>query len=185
MKIEARTLFMAALLMLSAYMLINKLLLPSTVQIMVQNGETTVKEIPNLYTITDSLIIAVSSFLLGISSYYLLVFKSEVGQKKGENIQEKGMAIKENSLNSDKYRTGKNTAENLLNILKGNEHKIIKELLEGEEMTQSELAVRTGIPKSTLSRTLHELERRNLIVRYENGMSKMVKLMQNHLELIK
>ena len=176
MKIEARTLFMAALLFLSAYMLINKLLLPSTVQIMVQNGETTVKEIPNLYTITDSLIIAVSSFLLGISSYYLLIFKSEVGQKRGESIQEIGMDVEKDCLNSDKYITDKNTADNLLNILKGNEQKIIKELLEGEEMNQAELAARIDIPKSTLSRTLQDLERRRLIIRYDNGMSKMVKL---------
>jgi len=43
-------------------------------------------------------------------------------------------------------------------------------------MNQAELAARIGIPKSTLSRTLQDLERRKLIIRYENGMSKMVKL---------
>nr|AAU83013.1 hypothetical protein GZ26B2_10 [uncultured archaeon GZfos26B2] len=41
---------------------------------------------------------------------------------------------------------------------------------------QAELAARIGIPKSTFSRTLSDMERRKLIVRYDNGMSKMVKL---------
>ncbi|CAD7775193.1 hypothetical protein AIOGIFDO_01737 [Candidatus Methanoperedenaceae archaeon GB37] len=44
------------------------------------------------------------------------------------------------------------------------------------EMNQTELGVRTGIPKSTLSRTLQDLERREVIIRYDEGMSKMVKL---------
>ncbi len=66
--------------------------------------------------------------------------------------------------------------ENILNALKGNEHRIIKELNDSGEMNQAELAARVDIPKSTLSRTLSDLERRKLIIRYENGMSKMVKL---------
>jgi uncharacterized membrane protein len=43
-------------------------------------------------------------------------------------------------------------------------------------MNQADLSARTGIPKSTLSRTLQNLEERKLVFRYDNGMSKMVKL---------
>jgi len=53
---------------------------------------------------------------------------------------------------------------------------VVKELNDSGEMNQAELAARIGIPKSTLSRTLQDLERRKLIIRYDNGMSKMVKL---------
>lgn len=69
-----------------------------------------------------------------------------------------------------------NNIESILNILKGNEQCVIKELLDGGEMNQAELAVRIGISKSTLSRTLYDLESRKLIIRYRNGVSKMVKL---------
>jgi uncharacterized membrane protein len=48
-------------------------------------------------------------------------------------------------------------------------------LIKYGEMNQADLSSRTGIPKSTLSRTLQNLEDRKLIHRYENGMSKMVK----------
>lgn len=44
------------------------------------------------------------------------------------------------------------------------------------ELNQAELASRADIPKSTLSRILADLEKRGVIIRYENGMSKMVKL---------
>ena len=47
-----------------------------------------------------------------------------------------------------------NNIESILNILKGNEQSVIKELLNGGEMNQVELAARIGISKSTLSRTL-------------------------------
>ena len=66
--------------------------------------------------------------------------------------------------------------ENILNILKGNEQRVVKELNDSGETNQAELVARIGIPKSTLSRTLQDLERRKLIIRSENGMSKMVKL---------
>jgi len=64
----------------------------------------------------------------------------------------------------------------LLKILKGNEKKVIEALLEYGEMNQADLSARTGIPKSTLSRILQDLEDRSLIFRYDYGMSKMVKL---------
>jgi uncharacterized membrane protein len=66
--------------------------------------------------------------------------------------------------------------ENILDILKGSEQSVIKELFDSGEMNQAELAARIGISKSTLSRTLYDLESRKLIIRYRNGVSKMVKL---------
>ena len=47
----------------------------------------------------------------------------------------------------------------------GIEQIVIKELLDGEEMDQAELAARIGISKSTLSRTLQDLELRRLPIR--------------------
>jgi len=64
----------------------------------------------------------------------------------------------------------------LLKILKGNEKRVIEALMEYGEMNQADLSARTGIPKSTLSRILRDLEDRGLVFRYDYGMSKMVKL---------
>jgi predicted transcriptional regulator len=66
--------------------------------------------------------------------------------------------------------------EVLSNLLKGNECKVIELLSKFNELNQTELAVRANIPKSTLSRMLADLEKRGLIIRYKNGMSKIVKL---------
>ena len=64
----------------------------------------------------------------------------------------------------------------LLKVLKGNEKRVIEALMEYGEMNQADLSARTGIPKSTLSRILRDLEDRGLVFRYDYGMSKMVKL---------
>ncbi|MEA1894538.1 MAG: MarR family transcriptional regulator [Euryarchaeota archaeon] len=69
-----------------------------------------------------------------------------------------------------------NNVGDILKILKGKEQMIINELAKTGAINQSELSSRTKIPSSTLSRTLHDLEQRGLIIRYYNGMSKMVKL---------
>jgi F-box protein 11 len=66
--------------------------------------------------------------------------------------------------------------ENILNILKGNEQRVIKELNDSGEMKQAELSTRIGLSRSALSRMLQDLEGRGLILRYGNGVRKMVKL---------
>lgn len=166
MKIEGKIILVAALLVLSAFILANKLLLPTTVQIMVQDGSTTLKTIPNLYTIKDCLIIAASSFLLGASILYLLYARPGTFDHTETYPQ----------VPDSNSEIGSGNIENIINILKGNEQRIIKELNDSGEMNQAELAARIDIPKSTLSRTLQDMERRRLIIRYDNGMSKMVKL---------
>jgi DNA-binding transcriptional ArsR family regulator len=165
MKIEGKTVLVAALLVLSAFMLVNKLLL------------TTLKEIPNLYTIKDCLIIAASSFLLGISIFYLLFVKPEPDMQQDRATAETfDHAATHPPVPDSNLEIESEKIENILNILKGNEQRVIKELNDSGEMNQAELVARIGIPKSTLSRTLQDLERRRLVIRYDNGMSKMVKL---------
>ena len=177
MKLEGKTVLVAALLVLSAFLLINKLLLPTTVQIMVMDGTTTLKEIPNLYTIKDCILIAASSFLLGACIVHLLSVKPEPDMRLDHTTaQTFDNAVTHPAVPDLNPEIEPDKIENILNALKGNEQRILKELNDSGEMNQAELAARIDIPKSTLSRTLSDMEHRGLIIRYENGMSKMVKL---------
>ena len=115
-------------------------------------------------TFIDFIITVVSSGLIGASASYLFFTKSE---KTTEAITKPGLADVHNKQES---------IDVILKTLKGNEQTIINELTKTGEINQSELSSRTKIPSSTLSRTLYDLEQRGLIVRYYNGMSKMVKL---------
>ena len=189
MKIEGKTALAMALFVVAVFLLASKFMLPSSVQVIIEGQSTYMKEIPNVYTVSDCVIIAIGAFLLGVCAFYLLF----LGFKRPEKEQidqetEPGEAGLKSALQVQDADTHEHTPDvnvpepsdtedgaGLLKILKGNEKKVIEALMEYGEMNQADLSARTGIPKSTLSRALQDLEDRSLIFRYEYGMSKMVK----------
>jgi len=167
-------------------------MLPTTIQVLIEGQSSFIRETPNVYTGLDCIIIAIFSFLLGISAFYLFITYSVMPEKaRAEHEVEPDEAGSESALqvqdaehipNVDAQvpETGRTAPEDdragLLKILKGNEKRVIEALMEYGEMNQADLSARTGIPKSTLSRILQDLEDRSLVFRYDYGMSKMVKL---------
>nr|CBH39530.1 hypothetical membrane protein [uncultured archaeon] len=189
MKIEGKTAFVMALFVVAVFMLASKFMLPASIQVIIEGPSTYVKEIPNVYTAWDCVIIAISSFMLAFSTFYLLFLGFKRPEK--EKIEQEAKpceAGSESALQVQNADTHEHTPDvnappsdtedgaGLLKILKGNEKRVIEALMEYGEMNQADLSARTGIPKSTLSRLLQDLEDRSLIFRYEYGMSKMVKI---------
>ena len=186
MKIEGKTALAMVLFVVSVFMVMLKFMLPTTIQVLIEGQSIFVREMPNVYTVLDCIIIAIFSFLLGVSAFYLFVTYSGIPEKeKIEQEAEQKEAGLESALqvqdaDAQVPETSKAAPEDdragLLKILKGNEKRVIEALMEYGEMNQADLSARTGIPKSTLSRLLQDLEDRSLIFRYDYGMSKMVKL---------
>ncbi len=191
MKVEGKTTLVMALFVGAVFMLLaSKFMLPTTIQVIIEGQSTYVKEVPSVYTAIDCVIIAIFSFMLGISAFYLFITYSVMPEKaRAEHKVEQKEAGSESALqvqgaDTQVPETSKSSAgvapeddrAGLLKILKGNEKRVIEALIEYGEMNQADLSARTGIPKSTLSRILHDFEDRSLIFRYDYGMSKMVKL---------
>uniref|UniRef100_A9A777 Transcriptional regulator, TrmB n=1 Tax=Methanococcus maripaludis (strain C6 / ATCC BAA-1332) TaxID=444158 RepID=A9A777_METM6 len=188
----------------SVIVLTSKFLYPPTVQVIVQGDTTYVQEVPNVYTLYDCMLMVLASFSLCLSTtlIYFTVRDLELSEKNNVNkidLSDLNDHIGKivSSKVDDKIKNGKMDEnqkidvelevktteneeklrkENFIKILKGNEQTIVKILMDHGEMTQSELFERTKIPKSTLSRTLSDLEIRGIILRYEHGISKKVKL---------
>ena len=190
MKIEGKTAFVMVLFVVAVFMLASKFMLPTSIQVIIEGQSTYVKEIPNVYTALDCMVIAIASFMLGISAFYLLLVgfrmperekiehkaeQKEAGSGSALQVQDADAQVPETS-KSSAGATPEDNRAGLLKILKGNEKKVIEALMEYGEMNQADMSARTGIPKSTLSRILQDLEDRSLIFRYDYGMSKMVKL---------
>ena len=186
MKIEGKTALAMALFVVAVFMLASKFMLPTTVQVIIEGQSTYVKEIPNVYTTLDCVTIAIASFLLGASAFYILLVgfripeseRMEEETKTGEAGSEPALQVQD--ADTQVPETSETAPEadraELLKILKENEKRVIEALMEYGEMNQADLSARTGIPKSTLSRILRDLEDRGLVFRYDYGMSKMVKL---------
>ncbi len=187
MKIEGKTALAMALFVVAVFLLASKFMLPSSVQVIIEGQSTYMKEIPNVYTVSDCVIIAIGAFSLGVCVFYLLFlgFKRPEKEKIEQETEQKEVleSLEVQDADTHEHTPDVNVPEpsdtedgaGLLKILKGNEKKVIEALMEYGEMNQADLSARTGIPKSTLSRVLQDLEDRSLIFRYEYGMSKMVK----------
>jgi uncharacterized membrane protein len=183
---EKKTALLMILVVATVFVLASVFLLPTTINVIVEGNDSIVTAIPGVYTLTDCIIIAIAAFLLGAVTIFLyqisavsphsraaILLPSPPSVPEIENgVQDPGHdpvpeVSKDNSIPEG---TG-----SLLNLLKGNEREVMEALVKYGEMNQADLSSRTGIPKSTLSRTLQNLEDRKLVHRYENGMSKMVK----------
>ncbi len=173
MRVVERLLNMV-LLVVSSFVLAIKVLVPTTIQVFIQGELITLKQVPNIYTLSDIIVVAIFSCVLGVSASYLL-FSAKLTSEHELTVQtSKTVASVSSNVSSQN-----GVVQLLLRVLKENERRIVKILLENGEMNQSELASRTNIPKSTLSRVLADLEKKELIIRYEKGMSKMVKFANN------
>ena len=74
-------------------------------------------------------------------------------------------------------KSKKDVEENpIMNTLTENESKIVNLLIENKRLTQKKIRYLTGFPKSTLSRTLKHLQRKNLIEMKRVGISNVVYL---------
>jgi hypothetical protein len=186
MNLDKKTVLYMGVFVAAVFVLALTLLLPVTINVIFSGSGPVAAAIPGVYTLADSAIIAIAAFLLGVSSFFLfqryarspcdgaviplpapgslLEIQTGVQDPGHDPVSE---AFQENTLTEG--------SGNLLNLLKGNERSVMEALMKYGEMNQADLSARAGIPKSTLSRTLQNLEERNLIFRYDNGMSKMVK----------
>jgi predicted transcriptional regulator len=177
MNIQGKQMFMAALFIASIFILGIKLMTPTPIKIFVEGSDVVASQIPGFYALMDIVIVAFSAFLLGISTMYLLFFDFKNAPNKNLEYIASNNVPFSNSVQMESAEISANGLKgNANDILKGNEREVVKTLLELGELNQAELSARADIPKSTLSRTLADLEKRGLVVRYGNGMSKMVKL---------
>ena len=179
MTIQGKQVLMAASFIVSIFVLGIKLVTPTPINIFVEGSDVVASQIPGFYTLTDMLIVTFFACLLGISTMYLLFFDSKNTQDENLNDVLSNNAPLVAGTTGIPVAASKDNAKIFLKVLKGNEYKIMKTLLKHGEINQAELATITDIPKSTLSRILAGFEKRGVVIIYENGMSKMIKLADN------
>jgi len=157
MRVEKRSLLAAVALSASAFLLFQRLLLPRTIQIIVESQQVYVQEVTGVYTSTDAIIIMVSSIVMGACILYLLLpphLRAEL-----------------NALSPPKA----SLSRVILDSLRQDERKIYELILNnGDAVFQSKPVEMSGMPKSTVSLILDRLEAKGLVERRRRGMSNIV-----------
>ena len=159
-RIRGKTALMAALFVASAFILGLKLLNPTPIQIVIEGQSVSITQLPGFFTLEDVIIIVIASIILGVSGTYLLFF--DLAEKPAGKLvlEERKKRWKE-----------------IVKTLKEDEQKIYRAIIEaGGIIEQSKLPEKTGLSKSSVSRTLDLLESKGLVERKRRGMGNIVLL---------
>ena len=155
---KTKLLVLYSIFIVSLFILVVKLLMPSNVYVIVVGTTLKVYEVPQVYTLGDVLIIVTSSVVASATGVLIYTWSSK------KRTQEK-IAIK-SSLEKVS-----------IELLKGLEKDIYKLLVaKGGSMYQSDILRILNIPKSTLSVVLSRLEAKGIIERKRVGLRNIVKL---------
>jgi uncharacterized membrane protein len=153
-------------IVVGAFALFIKLTLPATLQVIIEGQQVEIKHIPNIYSISDVIIVGASCFMLGASIVYLVSLRNTITIPKDVKILNSSASVE--------------LWKEVLNGIKNeDEHRIYKLITEeGGSILQSKLVQATGFSKAKVSTILDRLEARGLLERRRHGMSNMVVLKQ-------
>jgi len=162
MKVSGKTVFMAVVFTASAFVFTGKLMMPTSIQIVIEGEEELIPVGQILsYTQIDVTIMAISALLLGISGFYLL-FSDVIETRRALPTVEK---IDASELD----------VKFALHLLDGDKKKVFSEIVEaGGEILQSDLPTRTRFSKAKITRILNYLEVKGLIIRKSYGMTNKI-----------
>ena len=164
---KPKTVIMAVLFAVSAFMFAGKLLMPTPIQIIIPGEEPIVVGQIFRYTQFDVVIISISAILLAVTSFYLLF-------KDSTNIQNVTPIIVE------KHDTQELDITFALRLLDGDKKQVFNEIIQSNgEILQSDLHTQTGFSKAKITRILDYLEIKGLIIRKSYGMTNKIIINKN------
>jgi uncharacterized membrane protein len=166
MKITPKTLIVAVLFAVSAFMFVGKLLMPTPIQIIIQGEEPIVVGQILRYTQFDVAIISISTIVLAASGFYLLFANSSSTQSVSSIVVEK--------------ESPKLDVTFALRLLDGDKRRVFSEIIDSNgEILQSDLHTQTGFSKAKITRILDYLELKGLILRKSYGMTNKIIINRN------
>jgi uncharacterized membrane protein len=154
----------SAALVVSAVVIVLKLVQPASISIYLGNSgnSTLVTKVPGLYSTIDVLEIFISTLVAGVSGTFILLYRSaEPAARVGEVV------------------LGERRTKwvEISKTLKDEEVRVYQAVLDsGGIMNQGDIAKQVGLSKTTVSRVLDLLERRGLVEKRRRGMSNVILL---------
>jgi len=185
-----KKLFAATIFIASIGVLAVKLLSPTPVEIFVEGNTAVAAQVPGLFTYSDVVVLIVMSLLAGSSGLYLLLYDSlgtqtdisapapsaSVGSAPAPSASVGSAPAPSASVGSVILEERRQQWEETAKTLKDDERALYKAVIDEAIVNQSELAEKTGLSRSNISRALYVMENKGLIERKRLGMGNVVLL---------
>jgi DNA-binding HxlR family transcriptional regulator len=170
--ITGRTMVAATVLAISCFIITNTLIESRPINIIIEGETPRIVQTPPLYGETEVLTLTITSWIAGLSVMYLYLetFRKPwiISRKQIGNPIVSGQPLKLEELES---------VSMAMRILREPAKKILEILVKkGGEILQNDLCLETNFSKAKISRTLRELEARNIISRKQYGSTKKIVL---------
>jgi uncharacterized membrane protein len=154
----------AVFLAISAFVIALKLVQPASLKVYVgpSGNSTLVSSIPGIYSLSDVLVVLLFALVAGASAAYIIT------SGRGDGTPLAGEIV----LGERKAKWAE-----VSSMLKDDEMKVYQTVLDaGGVLNQGDLVTRSGLSKTTVSRTLDLLESKGLIEKRRRGMGNVVLL---------
>lgn len=153
------------ILIASLVVLVDKIFTTAPINIILESGQEVVTQNSSYYTLGEVILLIICAFLIGLS--VILIYYTSNGY-----IKEYFLPDKKEKLVEDKSKD-----KLIINLLKGDEKTVYQEILNSKDgILQNELVLRTGLSKVKITRVIHRLELKKLIIKERHGLTNRIKL---------
>lgn len=171
MPFTSRTIIAAVALAISCFIIANTVTRSQPISIIIEDQTSITVRTPAVYQEREVLAVVISSFVAGISAIYLYLEAS----KKPLMGPERKVPTRKHLVGPSPRLEESETVTTALKILRGPRRKILEIIVNNKgETLQKDLYLETGFSKAKISRTLKELELRNIIQRKQYGSTKKI-----------
>jgi uncharacterized membrane protein len=145
----------------SIFLLFNKLFTPQPIQIILETGQEVTTLGSDYFSLSDALLLVVSSFLIGSLTIYLFY---------NSDTKDVIKSFRKENRKKEKY-------EMVIPLLRKEERDVFQEIINSSGgMLQNALVLKSGLSKVKMTRILSGLESKNLIVKERHGLTNKIKL---------
>ena len=162
----------AIVLIISVFLIIDRLLVTGQVQLILADGKAVPVESTSLFTINDVLFFLITAWLGGMSFLYIILFSRE--REIPEFRDEKDELKREFAVVPESESKAKLAAA----LLEGDEKILFDNIIDNDGILQRELVLKTGFSEPKVSRLLDKAERKGLVMRQRDGMGNRIFLIK-------
>ena len=168
--ITGRTMVAATVLTISCFIITNTLIESRPINVIVEGEIPRVVQTPLLYGEMEVLTLTITSWIAGLSAMYLY-FETSRKPWTASRTQMENHIVLEQPPRLEELET----VSTAMRVLREPAKKILEVLVKkGGEILQNDLCLETNFSKAKISRTLRELEARNVISRKQYGSTKKI-----------